>query len=274
MELRPIGPEDTDACLELASTRGWPPEASKWRLLLGLGQGYGIDVGDGRLAGCVLRFDCGPASMIAMMVVHRDFGRRGLGTRLMRRAIDDSNADIITLYATEDGRRLYEPLGFRICDHLIKHTGRPSLAPEENDAGVRPLTDRDIDAVMELDRRVYGTDRRHIIEAHLTLAYGAWVLERDGRPGGFALAWENLGLRMLGPVVAVDEPGARALIRRAAQGDEEIRIDVPQRFEELRQWLRDSGLSVHPPAPMMVLGGEGPLGDRDHLYATTNQATG
>lgn len=274
MKGRTLSTDDAEACIELASTQGWPPELAKWRLLLGLGRGYGVETDSGQLVGCVLRFDCGAMSMIAMMVVHADFGRRGIGTMLMERAIADSDADAITLYATEDGKRLYLTLGFTECGSIIKHTGRLALPPDGHGEVVRALGESDFDAITTLDQRAYGADRMRIVRAHLSLAYGAWVVERSGAVCGYCLAWENLGYRMVGPVVAEDERAARALIARAAHGDEQTRIDIHEPFFELRRWLTDHGMRAHAPAPMMVLRASDPPGDRAHLFAVTNQATG
>ena len=62
-----------------------------------------------------------------------------------------------------------------------------------------------------MDREASGPDRTPLIKALLE-ADAAVVLDRDGAPAGFAMI-RRFGLgQVIGPVVAPDEAGARALI--------------------------------------------------------------
>jgi hypothetical protein len=60
VQVRQLDLTDLDACLDLAEDRSWAREVAKWRLLLDLGGGYGIDDPGGGLAGTVFRTEVAP----------------------------------------------------------------------------------------------------------------------------------------------------------------------------------------------------------------------
>ena len=100
--------------MALSVDRGWSPERSKWSLLLGACQTFGVDAPDGRgLAGAVVLTRWGPdLASVGMMLVAARYGRRGLGRGLMEHVIAEAGDATVTLFATDLGRPLYEKLGF------------------------------------------------------------------------------------------------------------------------------------------------------------------
>ncbi|HYO72269.1 MAG TPA: hypothetical protein VEU33_39975 [Archangium sp.] len=76
MRIRRLTLDDLPACLALAVKRDWPPDELKWRMILELGTGFGVDSPDGGLAGTVLVTPHGrEAASIAMMVVSQALHR-------------------------------------------------------------------------------------------------------------------------------------------------------------------------------------------------------
>lgn len=92
--VRRLDVRDLTACLDLAEGRDWGREGAKWRLLLELGGGYGIDDPHGGLAGTVFDTEVAPGiRVIGMLLVAYRHAGRGLGRRLME--------DVLS--ATDDG---------------------------------------------------------------------------------------------------------------------------------------------------------------------------
>ncbi len=63
----------------------------------------------------------GKIGYIMNLVVIPKFRRKGIARRLMKTMLNwlkDSNIQISSLHATEDGRHLYEELGFEITDEM------------------------------------------------------------------------------------------------------------------------------------------------------------
>ncbi len=262
-EVRPLGTGDLPACLALSVERGWPAEELKWRVMLAHGRGFALD-GGGGLAGTVLRFDYGArAATIAMLLVRAALERRGLGRRLMQAAMDGASAPLF-LYATEAGRPLYDRLGFVALDTIHKFVGRVPRTPAPRGVTLRPL-----------DAASFGAPRRALLAALHARSARALVAERDGRAAGYGLAWPNVDVLMIGPLVAPDDETALALASAlAADHALPARIDLPSRFASVRAHLAARGLDASPPAPLMSLGGRALPGDRDRLYAVAARAFG
>ncbi|WP_329071515.1 GNAT family N-acetyltransferase [Amycolatopsis sp. NBC_01480] len=265
--VRPIGPADLSACLDLAAARGWPRDSRKWSVVLDVGRGFGVDAPDGGLAATVVLTKTGPLASISMMVVASRFERQGLGRRLMTDALAESGEAVVTLHATEAGRPLYESMGFIADGGCRGHVG--SLADDGGPAS-RPIAPPDLTRVYELDAEAMGFDRRALLERLLFDAEHVHVTESS-----YALGTESEGRTVIGPIVAADEEQARALVRgiaRAAGG--EVRVDADLGQPGLGEWLVARGLTPHDPAPRLVLGGKPLPGDAARRFAAYNRALG
>src|SRR5919108_1930643 len=107
---------DAEAALPLSAEAGWNQTAADWRFLLRAGHGIGVRDASGRWIGSSLALPLGEGlCWISLVLVAKDQRRRGLGTRLLRRAIElvRNFSRVAGLDATELGRSVYLPLGFR-----------------------------------------------------------------------------------------------------------------------------------------------------------------
>lgn len=270
--IRRLGAADLDACVALGGDRGWSPERRKWRLLLEVGEGYGLDDGDHGLGGCLIltRYPGGLA-LLSMMLVARRLERRGLGTRLMRRALEAAHGDVVALWATENGRPLYEHLGFVATGETTRHEGvLTAVAP----AVSRAATADDLEAIVALDAHAIGADRRAVIERLARFADALHVVERDGRIAGYGARWPNDGVAVIGPLIANDEALARGLLTDlAATAQAPLRLDLDDDRTNLRSWLGEHGVAAVSTTTRMAHGGV-PRGDRSLLHAPFMQALG
>ncbi|SEP54104.1 GNAT family N-acetyltransferase [Amycolatopsis saalfeldensis] len=265
--VRPIGPADLSACLDLAAARGWPRDSRKWSVVLDAGRGFGVDAPDGGLAATVVLTKTGPLASISMMLVASRFERQGLGRRLMADALAESGEAVVALHSTEAGRPLYESMGFIVDGGCQGHVG---FLADDGGPASRPIAPPDLARVYELDAEGMGFDRRALLERLLFDAEHVHVTE-----AGYALGTESEGRIVIGPVIAADEEQARALVRgiaHAAGG--EVRVDVDLRHPGLGEWCRDSGLVPQDPAPRLVLGGKPLPGDPARRFAVYNRALG
>ena len=119
LQTRRLTLADLPACLALAVSRDWGAEERKWRLLFDVGEIYGMeDEGGGLVATVVLTRYPPDSGVISMVLVAERLGRRGLGTRLMRHVLEVADRGPIHLYATANGRPLYDKLGFAGIDGM------------------------------------------------------------------------------------------------------------------------------------------------------------
>ena len=133
--LRQMTEGDLPAADELRRLAGWNQTLEDWRRLLWLEpRGCFVAVQNGEVVGTVTTTTHGQAvAWIGMMLVHEAHQRRGIGTRLMRQALEylqGRGVECVKLDATPAGRPLYEKLGFvsqwtlTRCRRLAA-TGRP-----------------------------------------------------------------------------------------------------------------------------------------------------
>jgi hypothetical protein len=249
--VRRLIPADLEQCLDVAASVGWQRERTKWRLLLSLGKGFGVESPqespEGRLVGTAI------------------------ATRLGALAEPDA---LPFLVATEQGRPLYENLGFRAIGTIAKHVGRFQGPPPSTP--LRPATLADLPALERLDTEALGVPRGRMLEPFLREGAGGLVaLGPAGQPIGFGFSWDNETLRMLGPIVADGERTARDLLCGLAEGVAgTVRVDIPENQPGFRAFAKSVGLSPLPESPVMTLGGAPLPGERTRLFAIAAQALG
>jgi len=267
-----LGPDDLDACMALATSRGWTPERRRWALLHAHGEVYGIRAPDG-LAGCVtlMRYGGGVAAVGMMLVAaHRE--RQGLGRRLMEHVLAAAGDATVVLYATPFGRPLYERLGFRATGIATTCVG-PFAGPAAGAS--RRATAADATAIAALDAAAFGADRGPLLDAFFAFADGLRVLERDGVVQGYGAIAARDGAAVVGPLVAPDVAGARALIADlAAPVDVPVRLDLDHRHDGLLPWAVARGVTPGEETTLMVLGDRPMPGDRDRLILPLMLAVG
>ena len=114
--IQSIGPEEAEAIWPLSIEAGWNQNAKDWRFMLGAGRGFGLKNGAGVWEASSLVLPLGQKlAWISMVLVTQARRRDGVGTSLLKRCIDEvkANGAVAGLDATEQGRPIYLPLGFR-----------------------------------------------------------------------------------------------------------------------------------------------------------------
>src|SRR5258706_11710604 len=110
-------PADLAFACELNALAGWNQTEKDWRGYLEFEpNGCFLAEAEGRRAGTATTIRYGDRfGWIGMVLVHPDFRRFGIGTKLLRAAIDylqGCGVAAVKLDATPMGKRVYEPPGF------------------------------------------------------------------------------------------------------------------------------------------------------------------
>jgi GNAT superfamily N-acetyltransferase len=280
LPIRRLTPRDVTACADLSEDRGWPREEHKWGLLLAAGQGYGIDAPEGGLSGACVVTDYGPygrpdLSAIGMVLVASRHARQGVGRRLMRHVVAEAGTTPLTLFATPNGRPLYEELGFKVTGRAEMVRGHFLPDAAEPGVGTRAATAEDLSSILRLDTEVFGSDRTHMITRLPAFADRIRVAYEDGRLIGYAAAWPNMDTHVVGPLVARDTRTAKALVTALAEGGERpLRTDIDVRHEELLAWLKERGLVSVASNAVMTYGITDLPGDWTRRFAPLTVAAG
>lgn len=279
LPVRRLSRADLPAIVMLAGDRGWSPEENKWRLIFAVSEVYGVDDPAGGLAGTVVltRYGSGLAA-VGMMLVASRHGRQGLGRRLMRHVLEAAAGAVVYLTATEQGRPLYDQLGFQPVDTSTSYIGifsasRPDGAAQPvASASPQPVTAARLGALAALDVHVFGADRRPVLAELVTFADN--FVECGEPVSGYGAAWTNGDIAMVGPIVASDTTAATILITSLANGRTgPIRLDVAGRHSDLARWARAHGLRASGATTLMAHGGPLP-GDRARLFGPVSVAIG
>jgi GNAT superfamily N-acetyltransferase len=278
LAITPIGAAESEAVWPLSVEAGWNQNVADWRFMLAAGRGFGLRGADGRWEASSLVLPLGARlAWISMVLVTQARRRGGVGTGLLKRCIAEvqSKGAVAGLDATEEGRPIYLPLGFR---DLYRISRWHFDGAEERPSGValRPMSAADLPAVLTLDRAMSGMERGALL-THLASRQpaAAWIAEREGRVAGFALGREGRTATSIGPVIADAETTGLALIARAASAVAgPFIIDVPDAHAEIVAWLQRHG-AVSPRGYMrMTLGTAPGLDDPSHVFALAGPELG
>jgi ribosomal protein S18 acetylase RimI-like enzyme len=277
--LRPMAPADLGPAHALTEDLRWPHRPADWAQAFRHGEGL-VAERDGQVIGTGLRWRWGARhATIGLVVVAPACKGRRIGHRLMTALLEGLEAHTVLLHATSEGRGLYERLGFARIGELRQHQGTAQASPPiALGAGrrLRPATDADLRSLQALDAGARGMVRDALIGELLRDAEAAVVLDHDGTPSGFGMLRRFGRGHAIGPVVAPDAKGAKALIAHLSglNAGRFTRIDID--FDSgLAEWLETLGLlRVDGPTtmvrgPALVLPPTAP-----RLHAIVTQALG
>lgn len=257
--LRPMHPGDLAAMHGLVQQMSWPHRLEDCAQLLALGDGIVAVDATGLTVGAGLRWSFGrDVGTIGLVLVAPERQGRGIGRALMKTLIADSGSRALMLNATAEGLPLYEKLGFVSTGFVRQHQGRlaeGSVLPSAPAVPVRRAVPADHTTLCALDAAAFGTDRSALI-SRLLAGGEAWVVERAGKPVGFAVLRAFGRGSIIGPIVAAGEDEAIALVATAAKAAPPgvLRVDVLVHAERLAAWLTAAGLPAIDTVTVMLRG--------------------
>jgi ribosomal protein S18 acetylase RimI-like enzyme len=271
-----LEPGHAEAVAPLSVEAGWNQVAADWRLMIEKGQAFGIRAPSGQWIATALVLPLGPdISWISMVLVTASARRQGLGTRLLERCFAETAQQGVAagLDATEFGRPVYLPLGFRDVYALSRwrlERGATSVVEAPAGVRIRPASADDLPAIAACDAARSGF-RREAILAHLRSRAPsvAQVAERgDGGLAGYVLGRNGHTALHVGPIVADDEDIALALLGSAVgRAGQRVILDVPDAHQKMRAWLAARGATAPRSFMRMVRGRFPPLENAAHLFA-------
>ena len=284
VSLRKMTDGDLPAADELRRLAGWNQTPADWQRLLWLEpRGCFVAVQNGEVVGTVTTTTYGQAlAWIGMMLVHPQHQRRGIGTRLMRQALEylqGCGVACVKLDATPAGRPVYEKLGFVPESTLTRWQRQASgqtQPPESAEAGARELTDADWEAVDAIDRAAFGVSRACLLRSLGHDSRVALVWPAEGRVVGWGMVRPGANADYLGPIVSSSNEGslslAAALLAKA--GSQSVIWDVPDMNESAKMTAQRFGFVPLRPLTRMRLGPELVASDRQNPFAIADPAVG
>lgn len=279
--LRAMTAADLEAAHALSDLLRWPHRLADWEQAFRHAEGL-VAERDGEILGTALRFRWGAQhATIGLVIVTPAAQGRRIGHRLMSGLLEGLGGSEVLLQATLEGRGLYERLGFVRIGELRQHQGTALPAPLvalNSGWRLRPAGANDGPALRALDAHARGMPRDALIDELVADAEAAVVLDEEGVARGFGLLRRFGRGYSIGPVVAPDVEGAKALIAHLAgiNAGRFTRIDIDSAIG-LTEWVEALGLA-RVDAPVTMLRGGRPNDDAAHgapkLFSIVTQAIG
>ncbi len=280
--LRPMRAGDIPFAHALRQIAGWNQSEHDWRGYLEFEpDGCFIAEVEGRPAGTAttIRYD-DRFGWIGMVLVHPDFRRLGIGTRLLQHAITHLQARgvrCIKLDATPMGRAVYVPLGFIDEYELARLEGTAPAVTGAVSAGVTPLLPADLPAITRLDAAVFGAGRARVLTS-LSGRNPEWcvVARTPGGVAGYLIARQGASTVQVGPWVAANAIVAEALLQSffARAAGRRVFIDVVSPNPAAAAMVRRAGFTVQRTLTRMFLGENAHPGDPARVFGVSSPEKG
>jgi GNAT superfamily N-acetyltransferase len=193
---------DVPACCSLSAAAGWNQTPADWERMITLEPVgcFCIEADEHIVATTTLLTYGRDLAWVGMVLTHADYQRRGYARLLVTAALELAavrGIQCVKLDATDQGRPLYESLGFVDEQPIERWQGRPDVTtPNGAEWGPSPL--------YQLDLSAFGADRSRFLNT-----LGKSMI----RGGAFAMCRPGAKANHLGPCTARDQESAARVIR-------------------------------------------------------------
>jgi GNAT superfamily N-acetyltransferase len=269
---------DIPAGMRLKELAGWNQTSSDWkRFLEASPEGCFVAEVDGKVCGTVTTISYEDRfAWIGMVLVDPEYRGRGIGTRLLERAVehlDKLKMPAIKLDATPQGKPLYEKLGFQPECEIGRWTLRRTFsesAKESSSSGRDSVAPGLLESIFGADREVFGANRSSLLKSlHESAPQLTRGILNSGSLEGYAFGRQGSFADHLGPWMAKDAATARNLLKsflaRAAR--EAVVVDCLSANSFAGDLLKSFGFSYSRPLTRMYRGTNDYIGRPELLCA-------
>lgn len=281
VKLNVLNMKDIHGLKSLSASVGWDYDEDELRTVLLSGKVFGYKTATNEIvsSAAVIPYDTSIAS-IGMVIVHQQYRGMALGRQATQACIDAvEEGRAIMLIATEEGKPLYERMGFKEAGFVQKFIAEkyaPLEKIENHSLKKVPYNIRDFEEIIELDQKAFGDSRRTFLQHRLNQARSCYVLkDNQGNIYGYGLSIFNPANLIIGPIVAPDARSAASLLDCLAREHiGKVRIDVANGNEEFIGFLYDTGFSFVNQPPVMINGSKEMPARNNQLFSIAAQAFG
>lgn len=216
VSIRKMTENDFVFCEELSDTLGWSYTKKDFERLLSLEQnGCFIAEKNGKRIGMVTTVLYGKLAWTGWLVVLPEYRRKGIGTSIVKHAIDylkENGVETIRLEAGPTSSLLYEKLGFKKeLDILMFNSGGRKLGSKN----VRNMDEKDLDKIAGFDEQYFGTNRGGVILGlYKSVPELYFVSEEESGITGYIMGMKNKFGIVLGPWVCENVNAAEEMLKK------------------------------------------------------------
>lgn len=264
VRLRDMTEDDIPDGLRLSRAAGWNQRDEDWRMLVirnpgrfvvAVSEGHVVGTGGAACYGTTLGWVC-------MILVDPAVRGRGIGTRIMNAVLERlDDVQRIGLDATPEGRPVYARLGFVESFRLLRMEAADRSGREARSGPTALVTPSDLEAVLAMDREVFGAGRADVLRWAFEQA-PAWCVKDGSGTLGYCFCRAGHHSWQIGPVVAQDIAAAGTLVVAAlgAVGGGRVVLDAPAEDSAWLAILAGLGFREQRPLTRMYRGGGPPPG--------------
>jgi GNAT superfamily N-acetyltransferase len=245
---------DIPAGMRLKEIAGWNQTAADWkRFLEASPEGCFVAEEGGRVCGTAttISFE-NRFAWVGMVLVDPEYRSRGIGTRLLERAIehlDDLEIPAIKLDATPQGKPLYERLQFvpeYEIERWILRRSAPVMAKESGLSARESLSPELLESICKADREIFGAERSFLLKSlHENAPELSAAIWNAGLIEGYAFGRRGSFADHFGPWMARDASAAGQLLETflAQSSREFVVVDYLKSNASAGDLLRSFGFS-------------------------------
>lgn len=252
---------DVPGLIELSASVGWDYDENEIGTVLSSGEIFGHKNAEGKIvsSAAIIPYDTSLAS-IGMVIVNKNYRGMGLGKETTKKCIESVSKDtVIILIATEEGKPIYEKIGFKTVDYVHKYlcdNSKTLSKPLNNsDVIIEEFSGDDINEILTLDEGAFGEKRSLFLMNRIRQSEKCLVVkDNNGKIVGYGLSILGPINLILGPIVAPNFQTASLLIDKLSSKHQgKLRIDVPSGNEEFMLILEKNGFVKVSQPPIMVI---------------------
>ncbi|MFB5686135.1 GNAT family N-acetyltransferase [Bacillus cereus] len=217
---------------------------------------------------------------IGMVIVHPDYKGRGIGKVITNSCMSSVSAQTpIMLIATDEGKPLYEKLGFRAVSYVSKYICNSYNAKDycvRNEDYVMNYEEGDLEKIIKIDEYGFGTNRKEFLKKRIMQSEQCVVVkDTEENIIGYGLSIQTPENKIIGPVVAKNNAMAMRMVHDLARGHNgKLRMDVPEGKNDFMKELEIAGFKKVNTPPIMMKNSNRLIKRNSELYSIAAQIFG
>ena len=281
MRVERIRQEKIEDIVALSSYIGWDYNREEVETVFNSGIVYGVWNERKELIASAAIILYGEAlASIGMVIVHPDYKGRGIGKAITSSCMNSVSARTsIMLIATDEGKPLYEKLGFRAVSYVSKYicnSYNPNYNCQGNEEYVMNYKEGDLEEIIKIDEGAFGTSRNEFLKQRI-MQSDQCIVVKDTKENvvGYGLSIQTPENKIIGPVVAKNEEIAMRIVHDLAKRHNgKLRIDVLEGKKDFMKVLESSGFKKVNTPPIMLKNSGQLLKRNNELYSIAAQIFG
>ncbi|MEB8803139.1 MULTISPECIES: GNAT family N-acetyltransferase [Bacillus cereus group] len=273
--------EKTGNIVSLSSYIGWDYNREEIETIFNVGIVYGVwNEREELIASAAIILYGEKLASIGMVIVHPDYKGRGIGKIITEACVKSVSAHTpIMLIATDEGKPLYEKLGFRAVSYVSKYICNSYNANHkcaENEEYMMVYKESDLEGIIKIDKGAFGTSRNEFLKQRIMQSEQC-VVVKDTKENvvGYGISIQTPENKIIGPVVAKNNAMAMRIVHDLARGHNgKLRMDVLEGKNDFMKELEIAGFKKVNTPPIMIKNSNRLLKRNSELYSIAAQIFG